>query len=374
MAVDPVGDARRAVGEVIAGNAHLTDDPEVMAASLRSVVEAGSFGLWQRDPGGRPAASAVDAFAVLETYAEADLSAAFVLSQHPMFVETVLGGGSAELADDVAPLISGREPSAVAFSDIRRGVSPRVSYRGQDLVLDGGVSRVSGIRWATWLQVGAIDRNGPEDEVVFAFVELTPANRQKIVLGPREEAAGLTGADTRPALFDDLRVPLTHVVGRQPHLKWLVVDNCRIANSKPFLYGYGRRLITLLRAAGAAAVADPLEQRLEHNRAEALDLQCAAGLDRVGERLRLRLEGFGILRRLATAYEEVHAHRPQSLPWSADLVTRTVRILEFPATNRFIQEQARRFFAGEMSGPLDFPPFDPQALLRMARTTSAGRP
>jgi alkylation response protein AidB-like acyl-CoA dehydrogenase len=74
------------------------------------------------------------------------------------------------------------------------------------------------------LAAGGGDRPyGPVDEVVFAFVELTPTNQRKITWGPREDAAGLTGADTRPVEFDALQVPLTHVIGRQPTFRSLRV-------------------------------------------------------------------------------------------------------------------------------------------------------
>jgi hypothetical protein len=374
MTYDAIAEAMNAA-RFVADNAENTGEADEMARSLNAMVRAGAFGIWRRDGDGNPTVTAREAFEVLEIYAAADLSAGFVLSQHPMFVETALNGGGEALLNVVAHLVRGAEPTAVGFSDIRRGKSPRVSWDGGDLVLDGHLSRVSGSPWVEWLLVGAVDGTGPRDEVLFAFVELSRGHG-RVHFGPREDAAGLTAADTRPAELDQVRVPRTHVIRRGAHRAWLQQDCARIVNAKPFTYGYGTRLLSLIRGAGAVDAADTLGSRLRANRSEALALaESAAGNEReaertMAERLLLRLRGYGLLREIADAYAAAYDGSPEALPWSPRHVKKTVRVLELPATNRYIQKQAAAFFAGERAYEKDFPPFDVSAALADARVAS----
>ncbi|NRQ33096.1 acyl-CoA/acyl-ACP dehydrogenase [Nonomuraea sp. NN258] len=346
---------------VVAANAGESHDPEVMTRSLRAMVGAGAFGAWLPREARPPGAVEIDGFVTIERYAECDLAAAFVLSQHPMFVETALRSGSDALLADVAPLVRGAGISAVGFSDMRRGRSPEVLARAGEIVLTGSVSRVSGTPWASWLLVGAIDRSRGADEVIFAFIELDDAARGRISYGPREDAAGLTASDTRTVTLDGVRVPLSHVTGRRPLLEWLADDHRRIVNVKPFHYGYGRRLLSLIEGFGDAGTARRLRLRLDRNRAEALELQAASGPRRSRERLVLRLRGYAVLREIAGAYARAHV-AAEGVP-SPDLVTRTVRILEFPATNRYIQRQAELFFADPGQPAAEMPAFNPAEML-----------
>ncbi|MEO3890673.1 acyl-CoA dehydrogenase family protein [Nonomuraea sp. B5E05] len=346
---------------VVAANAGDSCDPDVMARSLGAMVDAGAFGAWLPREDRQPGTPEVDGFATIERYAECDLAAAFVLSQHPMFVETALRSGNDVLVADVAPLVRGEGISAVGFSDMRRGRSPEVLVRNGEVVLTGSVSRISGTPWASWLLVGAIDRSGSTDEVIFAFIELDRGNKSKIAYSPREEAAGLTASDTRTAVLDGVRVPLSHVTGRRPLLAWLADDHKRIVNVKPFHYGYGRRLLTLIEGFGDGATARRLRLSLERNRAEALKLQAAVGTRRSRERMVLRLRCYAILREIAEAYAGCHG-ATAGAP-SPDLVARTVRILEFPATNRYIQQQAALFFSDPRWRAEEMPEFDASEML-----------
>ncbi len=287
--------ARVLAADLLVPHAAEVDATTVPRTHLTALGQAGLLGLAAPVEDGGAAAPAALQRRIHEVLAGADAATWFVSAQHHGPVG-LLAASAAPVRRQLLPaLIRGEKIAGTAFAHLRRWPDrPMAAER-----TPGGWRFAGAAPWYTgWgindvLSLGAVTADG---EVVFGMVE---ARDQPGLAGSEPvRLAAMTATRTVRLSVDDLFVPDSHVVLRQPVEGWLHNDKRQTVNPGPAVFGLTGAALRLLAKRSAEASLTPgveaarrLGERLAHCRAEAERLlETVPPDDAHGERLALRAQ------------------------------------------------------------------------------------
>ena len=187
-------------------------------ATLAHAGELGFCGLYASEASGGLGLARLDAAIVLEELAGACPSTAAFLAIHNMATWMITAFACPEIVAEWGPaLTSGRKLASYCLTEPNAGsdaasLRTRARRDGSHYVINGGKAFISGAG-ATDALVVMARTGGAGASGVSAF--LVPADAPGVRYGRQEDKMGWNSQPTRAIAFDDVRVPVAHLLGAE---------------------------------------------------------------------------------------------------------------------------------------------------------------
>ncbi|MEU2716697.1 acyl-CoA dehydrogenase family protein [Streptomyces sp. NPDC007205] len=316
-----LGHAHRLATDLLIPEAERVDQEGVPVSHIEAVKRSGLLGVGAPVAYGGSGAPPDVVRRTAEILAGACCSTWFVQAQHHTPVQILAQSELPVRERLLGPLSRGELMSGVAYAHLRS--YPRVPVRVRR---EGGGWRFDGtVPWYTgWglndvmLLAGVTDAG--EALLAFAEARVQPGLRASEPM----RLAALTAARTVSLELTGLWLPEESVALRTPYERLAPRDRARTLNANPAVFGLTEAALSLLDAETAA----PLTARLADVRRRAYALaDHPAPLERVAERLALRVESYEVLRTATTAAVVAGGGRSMTLTSRAQRLAREALFL-----------------------------------------------
>jgi alkylation response protein AidB-like acyl-CoA dehydrogenase len=237
-----VSAARRLADEVLWPAAQEIDRaPSVPTAVLDALADAGLYGLLGPPEVGGIGAGPEAAAAVFEALAGGSLATAFVWVQHHTTVRAIAESTDRLRREWLPSLCSGRMRSGIAVAALRRPGAPTMVAEpdGDRLLLHGFAPWVTG--WGLIDLVLIAARVG--EDVLWTLVD---AIEGPCMQADRVPLAAVDSSATVKLRIDELAVPASRVIGRQPYSEWRAREAPGLTRSGFLAIGVAQRCVRLL--------------------------------------------------------------------------------------------------------------------------------
>jgi alkylation response protein AidB-like acyl-CoA dehydrogenase len=216
--------AARIAADRLAPHAETLDRGEgrdILLANLKELAANGFMALNVREEFGGTGAGTVAFALALEEIAAACAATAVTVSVTNMVGEVIQAVGSAAHRAEYLPKLADGTYPAGAFcltesgagSD-PAGMATRARKDGDHYVLDGSKLYITSAEYAGLFVVWAVtDPDAPKGKGISVF--LVPADTQGVIIGKAEKKMGQTGSATNTVIFDNARVPVSALMGRE---------------------------------------------------------------------------------------------------------------------------------------------------------------
>lgn len=193
-------------------------DKRFPVETLRQAGRLGLGAIYAREDVGGSGLTRQDAVAIFEELAKGDTTIAAYISIHNMVVWMIDTFGDEEQRQRWVPRLATMEDLASycltepgAGSDAA-AITTSARREGDAYVLDGTKQFISGAG-ASAVYVVMARTGGPGPKGISAIV--VPAGTPGLSFGPNEKKMGWNAQPTRQVVFDDVRVPASHLLGEE---------------------------------------------------------------------------------------------------------------------------------------------------------------
>jgi alkylation response protein AidB-like acyl-CoA dehydrogenase len=182
--------------------------------------EMGLMQLWVPEQYGGPNGNLTLACIAREEIAKISPACASIACLNTMFIMPLIHFGSEEQRKKYLPIIAkGGVVTAIAISEPQAGsdvtaINTRAKKDGDCYILNGRKQWCSYGVAADFIVVFARTSDSPGADGISAFI-VEPKNMPGITFGRHERKMGFRGAPNTPIFFDNVRVPIEHLVGEE---------------------------------------------------------------------------------------------------------------------------------------------------------------
>src|SRR3989337_138299 len=209
-----------AAGEIAPGAAERDEQARFPSELIPKLAEQGLLGITVPEEYGGAGYDAISSAIILEEIARADAAVALLVSSHNALCSghILLAGSDDQKRKYLPPLASGKKLGAWALTEPGSGsdagaMRTRATLDGDHWVIRGDKQFITqGSTAGTYVIMASTDPSqGTRGISAFIVDRDTP----RLVVGKLEKKLGVRASDTAALHFDDMRVPKSHLLGKQ---------------------------------------------------------------------------------------------------------------------------------------------------------------